>query len=233
MTDVAAIPGFFQPVSSLSHLLAAVVALVGARSLVKRGRGNTVTMALLGVYVFCVVVTLGISGAYHSLAERTLARALMQRLDYYAIWLLIAGTFTAVHGIMFKGPFWRTGMLIFIWAYACTGIFLQIIRFDIFSGVPGLLLYLGLGWTGTLSIVKMGRQVGFQRVWPFWCAGLAYTAGAVLEAVGHPVVIARWVGPHEVFHFAVIIGVTLHWLFIHRYVNGHASLTPLLAKTPA
>jgi channel protein (hemolysin III family) len=224
MTSVLPIPGFFEPVSSMSHLLAAGVALIGARSLVKRGRGKGLTAVFLGIYVFCVVVTMGISGAYHSLPEPSIARAYMQRVDHYAIWLLIAGTFTAVHGIMFKGAFWRTGVLIFTWAYACTGIFLQIIRFDIFGGVPGLLLYLGLGWTGILSIVKMGRQVGYKRVWPFWCAGIAYTIGAVLEAVGHPVIIARWVGPHEVFHFAVIIGVMLHWLFIHRLVNAHASL---------
>jgi hypothetical protein len=38
----------------------------------------------------------------------------------------------------------------------------------------------------------------------------------VLEATGHPVLIHLWVGPHEVFHAAVVLGALLHWLFIRR-----------------
>ena len=53
-------------------------------------------------------------------------------------------------------------------------------------------------------------------------AGLAYSGGAILEAMGWPVLIPNWVSAHEVFHFAVIAGVILHWRFIRRLLLHHA-----------
>ena len=102
--------GFTMPVSALSHLVAAVVAGVAAPPLIRLGRGCPMRMMALAVYASCVVALLAISGTYHSLDRGGPARAFMQHVDYFAIWLLIAGTFTAVHGVMCSG-FWRRGIL--------------------------------------------------------------------------------------------------------------------------
>jgi channel protein (hemolysin III family) len=220
---IRAIPGFCQPVSSLTHLAAAAVGVVAAVPLVRLARGHRHRVVAVAVYVFCVIATLAISGVYHSLERGCVARAVMKRFDYFAIWLLIAGTFTAVHGVMFEGR-WRSGVLTFIWSYVALGVALQAIWFRVFSGVPGLLLYLGLGWIGVISVVKLGRQLGYAVVRPLWYAGIAYSFGAILEATGHPMLVYRWVGPHEVFHLAVIVGVALHWVFIRRLLMSHAPL---------
>jgi channel protein (hemolysin III family) len=217
-----------QPVSSISHLLAAGVAFAAAVPLVRLGRGNPTRILSLSVYVFCVVAALAISGAYHSLARGGSARIIMQRVDHYAIWLLIAGTFTAVHGVMCKG-FWRGGLLAIIWTYAFTGIFLQVFWFDRFSGTLGLSLYLGLGWIGLASIIKLGRQIGYVGVLPILYAGFAFSSGAILEACNWPVVIAGWMGAHELFHFAVVVGIALHWLFIRKLLRHHLPSDPQLA----
>lgn len=215
VTYVDAIPGFCQPVSSLTHLGAAVAAAVAAVPLLRLGRKSPGRVLAIAVYVVCVLTVLIVSGTYHSLERGCRAREVMQQIDHYAIWLLIAGTFTAVHGVMCRG-FWRRGLLTIIWAYAAVGILLQILWFQTFSGVPGLVLYLGLGWVGLLSVIKLGRQIGYREVRPLWYAGIAYTAGAILEAVRQPHLLPRWVGPHEIFHLAVVAGVLIHWLFIRR-----------------
>jgi channel protein (hemolysin III family) len=202
-------------------LIAASVALVGAVPLIRRGRGSSARVLSVAIYACCVITSLAVSGTYHALAWRTSARALMQRFDHYAIFLLIAGTFTAVHGVMCSG-FWRTGVLAFIWVGAVVGVLLQVCWFETFSGAAGLALYLGLGWVGVASVIKLGRVIGFRAVRPIWYAGIAYTAGALLEAFGQPVVVRGWIGPHEVFHGAVIAGVTLHWLFIRTLLVKHA-----------
>lgn len=220
ISHVVAIPGFCEPVSSFSHLTAAAVALLAAFPLVRLGRGNRARVAALAVYVVCVVVTLGISGAYHSLDRSCAARGTMRHFDYFAIWLLIAGTFTGVHGIMCRG-FWRGGLLTIIWGYALMGVVLQILWFEVFSGLPGTFLYLGLGWIGVASVVTLGRRIGHATVRPVWYAGIAFTAGAILEAIGHPVIVRNWIGPHEIFHVAVMIGVTLHWLFVRKLLINH------------
>lgn len=173
------------------------------------------------MYVSSVVAALAISGMYHSFDYGDAARAFMQRIDHYAIWALIAGTFTAVHGTMYKG-FWRTGILAITWGYAAIGITLQVLWFDTFKGDLGLVLYLGLGWMGIASMVKLGRQLGFGAVRPFLYSGFFFSAGAILEAFHWPTLIDNWVGSHEIFHFAVIVGCSLNWLFIRRLQTHYA-----------
>jgi channel protein (hemolysin III family) len=224
---IRAIPGFFEPIASLSHLAAAAVGIVGAIPLVRHGRGCRVRFASVLVYAISVVAMLTISGTYHSLQGGSSARHTWRRLDYSVIWLLIAGTFTAIHGVMHKGR-WRSWMLVAIWTLATACCFLQAFRFELFSGPAGLLLYLGLGWVGIVSIIKVGRQLGFLTVWPMWAAGLVYSAGAILEANKLPTLVAGWIGPHEVFHLAVLTGIALHWTFIRQVVTVHAP-SPALA----
>lgn len=194
---------------------------MAAVPLIRLGKGQSHRTLAVAIYAFCVVATLAISGTYHSLDPGGDARAVMKRADYFAIWLLIAGTFTAVHGIMCKG-FWRRGVLTGIWTYAAIGIFLQIMWFRVFSGLPGRLLYLGLGWFGIASIVKLGRQIGFRTVVPIFYAGVFYSVGAILEATDHPTLLRDWIGPHEIFHFAVVVGVAIHWWFIRNLLTKHA-----------
>ena len=217
-----------QPVSSFSHLLAAGAALAAALPLVRLGRGCSIRTVSVAIYAGCVVMAMFVSGVYHALLPGDAVRAFMQRLDYTAIWLLIAGTFTAVHGVMCRG-FWREGVLAIVWGYALVGIVLQTLWFQRFSGDLGLALYLGLGWFGVLSIFKLGRQIGFRRVLPVLWAGLAFSGGAVLEAAGWPVVVANWIEPHEVFHFAVVIGISLMWLFIRGLLIHHVPRAPALS----
>ena len=218
---VRAIPGFFEPIASLSHLLAAAVGLVGAIPLLRHGRGGRGRLASVIIYVVSVVAMLTISGTYHSLSAHGHARRTWRRLDYSAIWLLITGTFTAIHGVMHKGR-WRSWMLGAVWTLAVAGCLLQSLRFDLFTGPPGLLLYLALGSVGVVSIVKLARDIGLLAVWPVWAAGVVYAVGAVFDNLREPTLIAGWIGPHEVFHFAVLTGIALHWMFIRQVVTVFA-----------
>ncbi len=222
--------GACQPISAMSHLSGAFVALLAAVPLLRQARGSRSRFGAIAVYVTTVIATLAISGSYHWLARGCAARDLMQRLDHDAIFLLIAGTFTAVHGVLFVGP-WRSRVLIFIWSCAVVGMFLQFFFLETFSGAPGLALYLGVGWVGALSIYKVGKRLGFRAARYIWLAGLVYSVGAIFEATGHPTLIARWIGPHEIFHAAVIVGVALHWAFIRRVLIEHMPIP--LAPVPA
>ncbi len=214
-----------QPVSAYSHIIAAGVALACAVPMVRLARGSRVRELSLTIYASCVVTALFISGIYHSCDRGTVERFYLQRLDHYAIWALIAGTFTALHGSMWRG-FWRGGILAIIWGYAAIGITLQVLWFRIFSSTWGLVLYLGMGWIGTASIVKLGRQIGFAKMWPFILSGVAFSTGAVLESKRWLVLVDGWFGGHEVFHFAVVLGCALNWLFIRKLLIHHAPFEP-------
>jgi channel protein (hemolysin III family) len=203
-----AIPGFREPFSSLTHLLAVPLFAALAIPLLRRGRGNRVRVVLL----------LSMSGVFHLLRHETAGREVLRRLDNGAVFVLIAGTFTPAHAILFQGPE-RWLPLLVIWAAAITGITLRAVFGDLPEAV-GLTFYLGLGWAGTISAAMIWQHYGLGLVRPLFWGGLAYTAGAVLEFFRWPNLVPDVVGPHEVFHLLVLLGLGFHWRFVWELAPG-------------
>jgi len=224
------IPGFSDPVSSLSHLAAAVVFAGLSGFLVARGRGDARRVISLAVFAFSCVLLLSLSGVYHLLSPGTAARGVLMRLDHAAIFVLIAGSFTPVHVILLRRR-WHGHLLAWIWGAAIAGLTLKTIYFDTVPAWLGLLLYLGLGWLGLISTIALARSFGVRFVLPLVWGALAYTFGAVADFANWPVLVAGVVGPHEVFHLAVVAGVSLHWAFIYGIADGSRadSLAPEIA----
>jgi channel protein (hemolysin III family) len=213
------IPGFSDPVSSLTHLAAALVFAILSFSLIARGRGDGRRVIALAVFAFSCVLLLTLSGVYHLLTPETAARSVLLRLDHAAIFLLIAGSFTPVHAILLRER-WQRHLLAWIWAAAIAGLTLKTVYFDAMPPWLGLLMYLGLGWLGLVSTVALARRFGLRFVLPLVWGALAYTSGAVAEFVGWPVLVAGVVGPHEIFHLAVLAGISFHWAFILGIAAG-------------
>jgi channel protein (hemolysin III family) len=219
LTDAAypviAIPGFADPVSCWTHLLGAAVALVAGTLLVARFRGPGLYRAGLFTFVFGTVFMFSMSGVYHLLGPGGSPRYVLRHMDHVAIWVMIAGTFTPIHIMLFRG--WsRWGVLVFIWVAAINGIVLKTVFFDDFPEWLGLALYLGLGWVGCVTIVLLVRRFGLRASRFMIYGGLAYSVGAVVEFLKPPFLIPGVVGPHELFHFAVIAGVLCHWRFVKQ-----------------
>lgn len=209
---VISIPGFADPVSSISHLVAAVGFAVAAVPLLRSARGHPRRMLALGIYAGSVVLLFAMSGVFHLLPHGTGGRTVLQRLDHASIFVLIAGTFTAVHGILFRG--WlRWGVITFVWVVTATAIPLKTVFFDAMPESLGMTLYLAFPWIGFISGFLLWRRRGVHYVAPLVLGGVAYTLGAVVE-------FQRWPNPwpgvvqaHELFHFAVIAGAVLQWRF--------------------
>ena len=217
--DVYAIPGFREPFNCFSHFLAAAVFGVLAFWLIRRGWGHWGRVASLGVFAAASVAMLSISGVYHMLGDGGTPRAVMLRLDYAAIFVLIAATFTACHGILFGGLA-RWGPLVVIWALAITGITLKTIFANRVPLWLGVALYLALGWLGVFSAIALWRRHGFAFIKPVLWGAVAYTAGALLLWLDQPTIIPGVIGPHEVWHLAVVLGLGFHWKFVYQFASG-------------
>jgi channel protein (hemolysin III family) len=218
---VLSIVGFSDPVSSLTHLAGALVFSALGIVLLRRGRGDRGRMAALSVFAFTCVLLLSVSGVYHLLSPGTAAREVLKRLDHAAIFLLIAGSFTPVHIILFHGG-WRWGMLAGIWGAALAGLVLKTVYFSTVPEWLGLAMYLGLGWMGVISALHLRRRFGWRFIQLVLWGALAYTAGAVIEFVRWPVLLPGIVGPHELFHLAVLAGITCIWVFVLGIAGGGA-----------
>lgn len=220
--SVISIPGFADPVSSLSHLLGAGVYLILAFFLLRRGAGNVARMASLAVFSFGAVFLLSISGVYHLLSRDGAPREVLRILDHAAIFVLIACSFTPPHVILFRGP-WRWGMLTVVWTFAVVAITLKSVFFGSLPDVLGTVLYLGMGWIGLISGIALWRRFGYRFILPLLFGGLAYSIGAVLDILQWPVLVPGVVQWHEVFHVAVLVGLTFHWAFIYGIADGRFS----------
>ncbi len=218
-SDIHSIPGFHEPFSSLSHLGGAAVFAILAVRLLRRGRGDGWREVYLGIFAFSCVFLMAMSGVYHLLDRGGAGRTVMARLDHAAIFVLIAGTFTPVHGIVFHGA-QRWGPLLLLWALAAIAISLKSIYFGELGEGLGLALYLGMGWIGLVSGSILWRRHGWRFVLPLAWGGVAYTAGAILEFLRWPVLIPGVLGPHELFHVAVLLGAGLHWRFVSSFASG-------------
>jgi hemolysin III len=141
---------------------------------------------------------------------------LFATLDYIGIFLLIAGTCTPIVFTMLTGV-WRWGPLLWVWAFALTGIILRVLEIDL---PPSLStgMYLGMGW-GMLSCFP-----GLVRVVPHRPLMLVPLGGA-LYSVGAAFYLSRWptlwpgvFGSHELLHLFVMGGSLTHYLFVLKYV---------------
>ena len=204
-------PGFTEPISSWTHLLAAGLSLFGGYVLFRRGRGSGWRLFSLGVFTFSLIFLFSMSGVYHLLDHGGSARYVLKHLDHSAIWVLIAGTFTPIHTILFRGV-WRWGILVLVWALAITGLVLKVVFFSSIPEWLGLLFYLTLGWFGILTGFKIRSR--FPNDGFFWLClgGVFYSIGGVLEFLRWPVLLSGIIGPHEIFHIFVILGALCHWI---------------------
>jgi len=207
--------GLREPFGSGSHLLAAVIAIIGWVLLLRRGHGNKVRLFSLSVFSFSMFFLFLMSGLYHIFDEGQLARAVFRRLDHAGIWVLITGTFTPIHTLLFRGV-WRWGFLASIWTVAVTGLVLEVVFFEDFPEWLSLTCYLTLGWMGILTGWQYAKHYGLHGAKLLVYGGLSYSIGGILEFLRWPILVPDIIGPHELFHVFVMGGSFFHWYFIYE-----------------
>ncbi len=221
--EIQAIPGFTHPVSSLSHLIGASIFAFLAISLWRRCGHCNLCRITTTVFSVTVVVLLSMSGVYHLLSTQGTAHEVFVRLDHSAIFALIAGSFTPLQPLFFRNFWGRWGVLVLVWTLALSGIVLKVIFFTEIPELLGLSLYLGLGWLGLGSGIALGRRYGLKFILPLLCGGIAYTIGAIADYARWPVLWPGVVGPHEIMHLGVLIGIASFWWFFFSRIRPNNS----------
>ena len=222
MIDIYSMPGFTHPLSSIIHFLGAIFFTDLAYFLIRRGKGSSIRIVSLAVFSSSCVFLLLMSAVYHLLETRGTAHAVFQRLDHAAIFLVIAGTFTPIHCILFTG-FLRWGFLIIVWVMAISGLVVKTVYFITIPEWLGLSFYLGLGWKGLLMGYKLWQRYGFTFIRPLVIGDICYTVGAIIEYQHKLIILTGILGPHEVLHIAVLAGIGFQWWFIIKALDRFPS----------
>ena len=206
-----------EPVNALTHLLGAVLSVIGLVMLVIAAAEHGSTLQIVAVTIFgaSLVMMYGVSALYHAstLSERGLGH--FQRVDHVMIYVLIAGSYTPICLLVLRGRL-GTALLITVWALAALGVFQKIV----WMHAPRWLstaLYLGMGWIAVIMVRPLiaAASPGFF----FWllAGGIAYSVGAIVYAKKWPRG-AKVFGSHEIWHLFVMAGSFAHYWAILAYV---------------
>jgi channel protein (hemolysin III family) len=224
--------GVADPLAACLHLAGGLVLAWYAAGLVRRAGDARRRAAALAVFAASGVVALGVSAAYHVVAPGHAWKPLLQQADHAAIFLLIAGTLTPFHAIVFRGRarVWLVGG---IWALALA---LLVAKWALWSRVGdglGLGLYIGLSTAGLLPLLLLPRRVPWHALGGMAAGAALYVGGALADYAKLVWIIPGVLGPHEIFHVAVLTALALHGRFFHAWAApGPAPAPPEPAAAP-
>jgi hemolysin III len=205
-----------EPVNGLTHLFAAIAAVVGLIALLIIGQANIGKLVSLGIYGTSVILLFSASATYHMVKAKPMVLEILRKLDHSAIYLLIAGSYTPICYNMFTG-FWKWGLLIIVWSFALIGVAIKIFVIKAprwtTAGV-----YLVMGWMVVFALKEMLTMLPVGALIWLAAGGLIYTLGAVIYITKIFDFLPGKFGFHEVWHIFVILGALAHFIAIIAYI---------------
>jgi hemolysin III len=168
------------------------------------------------VFAGALAAMFGVSALYHRLTWQPRARRWMRRLDHAAIFLLIAGTYTAF-GLLALSGAWRWTVLPVVWGGALVAIVLKLTWIDAPKWVA-VAVGIALGWIGIVALPQLWAHSGPVGVGLLSLGGVFYTAGAVVYAARRPDPLPTVFGYHELFHAFVIAAAACQYAAVALFV---------------
>ena len=162
------------------HAIGVSLGVVGAIVIVVLAANSArdADMPSIVIYTIGLLSMLGFSAAYNTWPISR-AKWVLRRFDHSAIYVMIAGTYTAFIGQM-RGDFVSISLLIGVWLTAVVGVTLKLLlpgRFDRLA----VILYLILGWSGAVAYEPVVAVLPSLSIWLLVAGGALYSAGVVFH----------------------------------------------------
>ncbi|WP_409299348.1 PAQR family membrane homeostasis protein TrhA [Pseudomonas sp. KCJK8993] len=200
-----------ERLNAWTHLLGAVAAFIGGIWLVVLASLDGSPWKIVGVaiYAFTLLVLYSVSTVYHSVRGR--AKNIMQKVDHFSIYLLIAGSYTPFCLVTLRGP-WGWTLFGIVWGLALIGI-LQEIKPRSEARVLSIVIYAVMGWIVLVAVKPLLAALGPAGFTWLAAGGGVYTVGIIFFALDN-----RLRHAHGIWHLFVIAGSLLHFVAILFYV---------------
>lgn len=193
-----------------THLVGAILATIGAVWLLVMAslHGDVWKVVSMAIYSVTLVTLYSASTVYHSVRGR--AKVIMQKVDHFSIYLLIAGSYTPFCLVTLRGP-WGWTLFGIVWGLAVIGI-LQEIKPRSEARIMSLVIYAVMGWIVLVAVKPLLAALGTAGFTWLAAGGVLYTVGIIFFARDH---IRHW---HGIWHLFVVAGSLLHFVAICFYV---------------
>lgn len=201
-----------ERLNSITHLVGAVLSVAGLTALVTIGalRGDPYKVVSLSVYGAMLCTLYVISTLYHT-ARSPRLKAILQKCDHAAIYLLIAGSYTPFTLITLRGP-WGWSLFGVSWGLAALGI-AQELTLGLRTRVVSMTLYVLMGWLALVAIRPLVHSLPTAGTAWLLAGGVIYSAGIYFfindERIRHG---------HGIWHLFVLAGSLCQFVSVLRYV---------------
>ena len=160
------------------HAVAIIAGIIGFSVLFQKValHGRTADGAAMAVYAAGFFALFGFSCAYN-MTPPSPAKWLLRRFDHASIYLMIAGSYTALLSQAGLSA-WAIALAAVVWAGALVGVTLKLAlpgRFDRIAVVA----YLTLGWAAAVAIKPLAAALPFETSTLIVVGGLIYSLGVM------------------------------------------------------
>jgi len=201
-----------ERLNASTHLAGTVLATGGAVALVMMALQKSDPTRLLSFSIYGVTLTLLYlaSTLYHSTQGRV--KDVFRKLDYCAIYLVIAGTYTPFALVALKGRPEGWTLLWAIWALALVGI-VQECWVARGKRLTSLVIYVLMGWLALFTLDPLVAVLTVKGMTWMLGGGIVYTIGIVFYLLDERVAYF-----HGIWHLFVIAGSAAHYATIVGFI---------------
>ena len=196
-----------------SHLFGMVASMIGTGFLVGASKGSPGELITCIIYGISIIFLFSASTLYHAFKKADNELSFWRRMDRFAIFVMIAGSYTPVCYVYLSG-YWCWIMIAAQWTLVGFGLCSQIF-FPRSSRVLYAAIYLIMGWMIALPLNQILAQTVFLQKQMLLFGGVAFTLGALMYATKFPRMRPGVFSAHELFHIMVLIGGTCHFILIY------------------
>lgn len=198
-----------DPFPGLSHWFGFGLAIAALVVLMVLSRGRTLHVVGFAIYGTCLIFLYLASALAHSVHCSPAAEERLNRLDYTAIFLAIAGSYTPICLIALGGTLgWS--LLAAVWTIAALGI-ASVYAFPASKKWPRVAAYLGMSWLAIIAGGHVYAALSPAALGWLLAGGAIYSLGAIVFATDRP---HLWPGrfvAHDLWHVMVLAGSACHF----------------------
>jgi len=201
-----------EKLNTLTHLAGAALSVAGLSILVTVAvlQGDAWKVFSFSVFGATLVLLYSFSTVYHGVRHPR-AKAILQKVDHNAIYLLIAGSYTPIALVTLRGP-WGWTLFGLIWVLALAGI-AQELTLGRRTRRLSLVLYVLMGWLVLIAIKPLLQAMPAGGIAWLVAGGLVYSMGIYFYVHGE-----RVRHFHGVWHLFVLGGSICHFMCVLLYV---------------
>ncbi|MCK1999277.1 hemolysin III family protein [Psychrobacillus psychrodurans] len=208
-----------EPFNSLSHLLGAILGLVGLILMLMKGieiDSSSLTLTAISIFGISMILLYTASATYHWLIGNVHHIQFLRRLDHSMIYILIAGTYAPFCLITLNNS---AGYILFtiILFLAVSGICFKMVWFASPRWVSTA-IYIGMGWMIIFLAPTLADSLGSAGLFYLILGGVSYTIGGIIYGIKPNLPFIKKLGFHEIFHIFILLGTLFHFICVYGYV---------------